>query len=151
MSLMSKNAPTAHDVQAIAEDVSADDVVTFMGESFKLPDRIAYMAFLIFAKASKMGLDTDDEMGMAAMYDMIHGCLNPEDEKRFDNLALDKRASGEEIFDFVAQVMERVSARPTRSPGDSSQQAPSTSRKSKAASRSPAGAEDLARVGDLLR
>jgi hypothetical protein len=148
---MAKNAPTAHDVQALAEDVPASDVVEFMGETFRLPERVGYMAFLIFAKASKTGLDTGDDAGMAAMYDMIHGCLDPADEQRFDNLALEKRASGEEIFDFVAQVMERVSARPTRSPGDSSQQAPSTSRKSRAASHSPDGTEGLTPVGDLLR
>jgi hypothetical protein len=147
---MPKRTPTAHDAQAVAEQVSSDNVVEFMGEKFELPERIAYMAFLIFAKAAKMGLTSDDDAGMSAMYDMIHGCLSPADEERFDNLAMAKRATAEEIFEFVTQVMERVTARPTKQRGDSSRPAPSTSAKSKAASRLPDGTGDLQPIGDLL-
>lgn len=145
-------AATVKDVQAVVEGIATDGFTTkpgmipFMGESFTLPDKIAYMAFLIFAKIAKTGVTDEDMEGMSAMYDMIHGCLAPVDSERFDQVAVDKRASAEEIFEFVAAVMEGAVARPTEPHTGSSQSARKTSKKSKAQSRLP---EDLIPVGGL--
>ena len=137
---------TVKDVQNAVEGVASPGTIGFMGELFELPDKIAYMAFLIFAKIAKTGVNDEDMEGMSAMYDMIHGCLAPADSERFDQVAVDKRASAEEIFEFVAAVMEAAVARPTEPHTGSSQSARKTSKKSKAHSRLP---EDLIPVGDL--
>ena len=138
---------TVKDVQAAVEDVATPGTIPFMGEDFTLPDKIAYMAFLIFAKIAKSGVSDEDMEGMAAMYDMIHGCLAPVDADRFDQVAVDKRASAEEIFEFVAAVMEAATARPTGPRTGSLQSGRKTSKKSKAHLRSPEG--EFVNVGDL--
>jgi len=142
---------TAVDAQAAGEGLNASDKVEFMGEAFTLPDRVSFWSFIVFAKAAKLGIDSGDADGMAAMYDMVHGCLSEDDGERFDRAAIEKRASDEEIFAFVQELMERVSARPTVPRSGSSQQARITSKKSKGKSRSPAGVEDLTTVGELAR
>lgn len=138
---------TVKDVQATVEGVATPGTIPFMGVDFTLPDKIAYMAFLIFAKIAKSGLTDEDMEGMSAMYDMIHGCLAPADSDRFDQVAVDKRASAEEIFEFVAAVMEAATARPTGPHTGSSQSERKTSKKSKAHLRSPEG--EFIKVGDL--
>jgi hypothetical protein len=140
-------AATVKDVQAVVEGVTTPNTIPFMGKSFTLPDKIAYMAFLIFAKIAKSGVNDEDMEGMSAMYDMIHGCLAPADSDRFDQVAVDERASAEEIFEFVAAVMEAAVARPTAPHTGSSQSGRKTSKKSKAHLRSPEG--ELVNVGDL--
>jgi hypothetical protein len=143
------NPVDASDAMA-EEGVSSDDKIEFLGEVFQLPEKVAFWAFVIFGKAAKSGLSTDDDAGLAAMYDMVHGSLREEDGERFDKLALEKRPDAEEIFDFIKEIMERVSSRPTGPPSGSSSRGRKTSMKSKAPLR-PDGAEDLIPVGEALR
>src|ERR1035441_9754996 len=98
-------AATVKDVQAVVEGVTTPNTIPFMGKSFTLPDKIAYMAFLIFAKIAKSGVNDEDMEGMSAMYDMIHGCLAPADSDRFDQVAVDERASAEEILESARWAM----------------------------------------------
>src|SRR4051794_13358253 len=118
------------------------------------------MPMLAFAAASKRGLDTEDMAGMAAMYAMIRDVIHrpkkfddngnrgmdegtgrpafDESEwRRFEELAIDEQADGEQLMEFVSEVMGVISARPPKRRGISSASSPTTSAKSKASSSSP--------------
>lgn len=166
-----------HDQQAMAEGVVLEefDTVEFFGEKFRLAPRVGMMPLLAFGNAAKRGLDSDDFEGMAAMYRMIraviyrpvltddHGqkrvdengrALRDESEwSRFQEVADDELAEGEDIMGFVNKAMEVMSARPTQRPGISSATSPTTSESSKAVSSLPATlsqqAAPLTRVADL--
>ncbi len=94
--------------------------VLFAGEPFRIADRIGLMPLMRFAKVAQSGVDADDMAGLAAMYDLLEQCIAPEDWSRFCDSADRSRADGEELMAVVAEVMEKLSARPTRRPSDSS-------------------------------
>jgi hypothetical protein len=71
--------PSTQSVQGAVEGAPVLDEtnsVEFMGERFRLADRVGLMPLLRFANASKAGLDSDDFEGMAAMYAMIRGVIH---------------------------------------------------------------------------
>jgi hypothetical protein len=170
---------TTQSVQASAEGIVLDgegDFVAFLGEKFRLADRVGIMPLLAFANASKKGLDSDDMEGLAAMYSLIrsvihrpplrdeHGQrvvdengkpLHDESEwARFEQLADDELAEGDDIMVFVNQAMEVMSARPRKPREISSGGSRPTSPKSKEGSSSPVRppeVDGLVPVADLGR
>lgn len=165
-------------VQAASEGVVLEDGdrIEFYGESFRLADRVGTMPMLAFANASKKGLDSDDMEGLAAMYAMIRGVihrpplldennervrdengrlLRDESEwRRFETLAEDECAEGDEIMDFVRRAMEVMAARPSKPRAISSDGSRPTSERSRDDSSSPVtrrGPEGLTSVSELAR
>jgi hypothetical protein len=139
-----------NEVQRDSEGLPPDDgKIEFCGELFSLPERISFMPMLMFAKAAKSGLSTGDMDGLAALYDMIHGCLEPGDGERFDRVALENRASDTQLMDVVTRIMEAVNARPTEPQSGSTSQERNASQKSKG--RLPSGADTLQPIEDFLR
>lgn len=154
---------TTQDVQASAEGVvqgeESYDTVEFFGQKFRLADRIALMPLLAFANAGKRGLDSDDMAGMSAMYSLVrsiihrpplfdeHGerqvdengkVLRDETEwQRFEELAENELAEGEDLMGVVNQAMEIMSARPRKPREISSGSSRPTSERSKDFSSSP--------------
>lgn len=152
---------TAYDAQASAEGVVLDDgdFLEFFGEKFRLADRVGLMPLVKFGNAANKGLDSDDMAGLAAMYSMIravihrpplyddHGArkvdengktLRDEAEwNRFQELAEDECAEGEDIMAFVNKAMEVMSARPRKPRAISSVGSRPTSQSSRADSSSP--------------
>jgi hypothetical protein len=152
---------TTQSVQAAVEGApETGDVIAFMGEKFRIAESVGAMPMLAFAKASKSGLDTEDMAGMAAMYSMIRDVIHrpklydehgnrvvdevtgkpAHDEsewRRFEELATDEQADGEELMTFVSEAMAVISARPPKRRGISSASSPTTSPRSKGSSSSP--------------
>jgi hypothetical protein len=174
------DAATTQDVQAAAEGVvhgeESYDTVEFFGQKFRLAEKVALMPLLAFANAGKRGLDSDDMTGMAALYSVIrsvvhrpplyddHGqrqvdengrTIRDESEwNRFEELAEDEQAEGEELMAVVNQAMEIMAARPRKPREISSGSSRPTSEKSKASSFSPAMPPEVAGltpVADLGR
>lgn len=151
---------TTQTVQAAAEGVVEIDYVEFMGEKFQLAERVSIMPLMAYAIAADAGGDTDDMKGLAAMYRLIrsvihrpplideHGNrvrdsdgkpLRDESEwSRFEQLADDEMAEGEDLMGVVKQAMEIMSARPSRRREVSSASSPQTSPTSKPDSSLPA-------------
>jgi len=164
---------TTQSVQAAAEGVVEGDHVEFMGEKFRLADKVGIMPMLAFANASKKGLDSDDMEGLAAMYSLIRSVIwrpplyengqrvvdddgHPQrDERewdRFARLADDEQAEGEDVMDFVSEAMSVIAARPRKPRGLSSGSSRRTSEKSRDVSSLPAtipGADGLTPVAHL--
>lgn len=169
---------TTQTAQASAEGVVLDDgdYLEFFGEKFRLADRVGIIPMLAFANASKKGLDSDDMEGLAAMYAMIRGVihrpplfnadgtrsrdengkpLRDESEwQRFEALAEDECAEGDDVMSFVNKAMEVMAARPRKPREISSDGSRPTSESSRAGSSLPGtlpGAEGLTPVSRLGR
>lgn len=152
-------APTTQSVQAAVEGVvEGDGKVEFMGEHFKMAEKIGLMPLLKFAHASSKGVDSTDMEGLSALYAMINDCIDqtkPMEEKlnpvsgltemvpigpsewdRFEAHAIEQKAEADDLMSLVQRVIEALAARPTRPPGDSSAGRQTTSANSKASSSS---------------
>ena len=116
---------------------STDDrlTYTFHGETLHLPERVGLMPLLRFAHAAQSGLDTADFEGMAAMYDMLRDCFDNEATvvnradgltvrtagswDRFIDLSTRHKSGEDELLQVVQDVIELLTARPTRRPSSS--------------------------------
>lgn len=130
--------PTTQSVQAAAEGVVVQDgdFVEFLGQKFRLAEKVGLMPMLAFANASKQGLDSDDMEGLAAMYSLIRSVIHrpplldehgqqvvdengkrlrdDSEWNRFVALADDELAEGEDVMGFVNEAMQVMSARPRK-------------------------------------
>ncbi|MFD6565393.1 hypothetical protein [Micromonospora profundi] len=147
-----------HELQAHAEGVEivgGGDKVTFMGDSYRVAEKIGMMPLLRFAVVAKAGAQSDDMEGFAAMYALIRDCIDASDWDRFESDATVKKADQDDLLKVVTDVIEIVTARPTRRPADSSDGPQNTSPNSKVPSispraRVPEGAGELVSITDLL-
>lgn len=176
-------AVTTHDVQAAVEGAPVMDdgeSVEFLGERFRLAETIGLMPLLAFANASKSGMDSDDMDGLAAMYALIRDTVDqtrvqqtdeddkpvfdeagapvwagPSDWMRFERHAIDTKAEGEDLMDFISKAMGVISARPRKRRGSSSDSSPRTLPSSRASSSlpgtPPTQAAELTAVADIGR
>lgn len=168
---------TTQSVQAAVEGAPVlDDTnsIEFMGERFRLADRIGLMAMTAFADASARGLDSEDMKGMAAMYRFIRSVIHRpplvdengqpvRDEQgkrlcdesewqRFQDHADDMGAEGDELIDLVGRAMGVIAARPRQPRELSSTPSLATSPNSRESSSSPAippGRTDLAALSEM--
>lgn len=111
--------------------------VDFGGESFTVAERIGLMPLMRFAKVAQSGVDSGDMAGLAAMYDLLEQCIDPSDWRRFEAAADRARADGDELMAVVAEVMAKITERPTSRLSDSSDGPRVTEPNSEAASSSP--------------
>lgn len=156
--------PTTHDVQAAGEGVTldTDGRVEFMGARFRLAEGIGIMPLMAYANAAKSDLDSDDLDGLAAMYALVRDMVDqtrvqatndgrpvfdddgepvyegPSEWQRFERHAIETKADGEDLRDFIKAGMEQLAARPRKRRGTSSESSPQISERSRAASSSPA-------------
>jgi len=140
---------TAADIQAAVEGVPVGNRIEFMGEHYRIADKVGLMPLMRFAYAARKGTDADDMEGLAAIYDMLRDCLDPADWIRFQDDATAKKADGDQLVAVVSQTIEVLTARPTEPPSDSSPGRSSTSTRSTGSSSSldtPTGT-DLWRAG----
>lgn len=153
----------AHRIQAAAEGVEIvgdGPKVTFLGDKYRIAEKIGQMPLLKFAAAAEQGLDSSDMAGYAAMYALIRDCIDPTDWGRFERDAMDKKADGDDLFKVVTDVIAIIAARPTRRPVDSSAGPPTILDSSKGTSSStvpaarnvPADQDmgELVSISDLL-
>ncbi len=150
---------SVHELQARAEGVEivgGGDKVEFMGDTYRVAERIGMMPLLRFANVAKAGVQSDDMEGFAAMYALIRDCIDASDWDRFEHDATVKKAEQDELLKLVTDVIEVVTARPTRRPADSSAGPQSTSPSLRERSTSPPvvvdppEAEGWASIHDLL-
>lgn len=135
--------PAAAEVQ-VAEGrvVTSARTVEFMGERFRIADKIGLMPLLKFSAHSDMS--TSDPGALSAMYSMLKDCIecghpgcgkcpscragaesdcasfDPGDWKRFEQHAIDTKADADELLDVITRVIELISGRPTEQPSTSS-------------------------------
>lgn len=100
--------------------------VTFNGAEFAVASKIGLMPLMRFAKVAKAGVDSSDEEGMVAMYDLLQQCIADEDWGRFEAHADKTRADDQELLQVIKDVMQVLSERPTTRPSDSSAGPPPT-------------------------
>lgn len=105
--------------------------------TFRIAHSVGLMPLLKFAHAAKVGLDSEDLEGMAALYTMIRDCVHPDDWETFQEYATECKADDEDLMGFVSAAMEIISARPRKRGGSSSATSPNTPVKSRASSSLP--------------
>ena len=94
--------------------------VDFLGESFRVADRVGALPLMRFAKLAKSGLDADEMDGLVAVYDLLGQVIHAEDWARFEEHADREHAGGEELLEFVASALAVVSAHPIGRSSDAS-------------------------------
>jgi hypothetical protein len=158
---------TTQSVQAAVEGApETGDVISFLGEKFRIAENVGAMPGLAFADASKRGLDSGDMAGMAALYRMIRDVIyrpklfdangervideitgkpafDESEWRRFEEHAIDEQADGEDLMEFVGEAMAVISARPPKRRGNSSAPSPITSPRLKESSSSPATRREI--------
>lgn len=175
---------TTQDVQTLSEGVVDDpDRIEFLGERFRLAEAIGLMPLMAFAATSKQGANADDMAGLAAMYQLIRDTVDqtrpptidpatgeqkidaagepewdgPSEWMRFEQHAIDAKADGEDLMDFIGRAMSVVAARPRKPRSGSSPGSRPTPEKLRDDSSSPAirrtipQAEGLVSVMELAR
>ena len=133
----------AQDGAEITGTVAEDSrTVEFMGEKFRIADKVGLMPLLKFASASDMS--TDDPRALSAIYSMLQDCIHPGspacgkcqtcktgseedcsaydpgDWTDFERHAIDTRADAEDLFAVISDTMEILSGRPPGPPSRSS-------------------------------
>lgn len=130
------------EVQAATEGVTLAEKIEFGGQWFRIGSKVGLMPLMKFAHAAKSQVDTSDMDALAAIYEILQDCImaavppcgkcgpctsNPPrmdqcpyadagDWGRFERHAVDTHADAEELLPVVTQVIERLTARPTRRP-----------------------------------
>ncbi len=94
--------------------------VTFLSETFAVPDRMAALPVMRFADAAMRGADTDTFEGQAAMYALLKSCFTEQDWERFEDIATRERATSDDLWAVVQEVFAAAAGRPTGRPSDSS-------------------------------
>ena len=113
------------------------DTFKFYGEEFTVADRVGAMPLLRFAAAAVSGADSAEAEGLSAMHDLLRDCLPADDWRRFQQVAEENKADGDELLAISRTVYQAISGRPTRRPSDSSDGPSSTG----ASSRVPSSTE----------
>jgi hypothetical protein len=149
-----------HELQATLTGAVTARTIEFKGQRFRIADKIGLMPLMRFAHAASQDLDTDDLEGLAAVYTMLRDCIHPGtpacggcgacatdptscpsydpgDWRKFEAWATETKADGEELLPVVGQVIEILTARPTKGPSGSSARPARTSRKSTGTSSAP--------------
>lgn len=103
-----------------APEVDERGKVTFMGAEFAVASKVGLMALMKFAHIAKQGVNSSDQEGLAAMYDLLQQCIADEEWGLFEAHANKTRADDEELLQVIKDVMEILSQRPTSRPSDSS-------------------------------
>ena len=94
--------------------------VDFLGESFRVADRVGALPLMRFAKIAKSGVDANELDGLVAMYDLLGQVIHAEDWARFEDHADDQHADGDQLLELVQEALALVAARPTGRLSDSS-------------------------------
>lgn len=159
------SAPELADEPGVTEGVvtAADEssMVEFLGEKFRVADRVGLMPLLKFASASSM--TTNDPRALAAVYEMLRDCIHPGtpgcgscadckadreadcksydggDWQAFETHATVTKADADDLLDVITKVMVIISGRPTTRPAGSSAGRPATRRGSTANSSGKRG------------
>jgi hypothetical protein len=121
----------------VVEGATVSDRVEMMGRFYRVGEKIGLMPLMRFAHAARKGAEATDMDGLAAIYDMLHDCVHPDDWNRFCDDATELAADGDDLLPVISQTIEILTARPTRRPSDSSGGPSRTSPSSTGSSSSP--------------
>jgi hypothetical protein len=115
--------------------VTSERTIPFMGDRFRLADKIGLMPLLKFSAAAD--LSPTDPRGLSAMYAMLRDCIHQGspgcgtcaackadtpalckdydegDWKRFEQVAIDTKAEADDLMDVITRAMELIAGRPT--------------------------------------
>lgn len=101
--------------------VPAGDEIEYKGETYKISDTVGLWPMMQFARAAETGIDLGDWRALAAMHALLESCIAKEDWGRFqEQMISTKEADLNALLDLATSVIEKLSARPTPQPSESS-------------------------------
>lgn len=105
-------------VQAQAEGVTSSEKIEFMGEQFRLADKVGLLPLLKYSAYA----DSPDLLGPAAgaLYQVLKDTIHPDDWARWEQVAMDRKAGADDLFAVMSKAIEILTARPTTPPPGSS-------------------------------
>lgn len=127
-------------LQAAAEGVQSGETVEFLGEDFRLAEKIGALPLMKMAAYDMDGSIEGMWAASAAMYAMLQDTIHGDDWDRFERHAVKCKADMNDLQVLVRKCLEAITARPTRRPSGSSNGDSPASASSTATSSSAPGA-----------
>lgn len=87
--------------------------VTFKEKDFPIASSVGLMPLMEFAFHANSGMDTADMGALAAIYEMLKDCIDPESWDDFRQHAKVTKAGAEDMMAVVEQTIELLTAKPT--------------------------------------
>lgn len=81
-------------------------------DRFRVDLTVGSMPLLQFAHSAKMGLDAEQMDGLAAIYDLLHDVIHPDDWERFRSTVVKHKLDQADLMGIVTRVWGAVSNRP---------------------------------------
>lgn len=105
-------------VQAKAEGASSAEKLEFMGEQFRLAEKVGVLPLLKYSAYA----DEPNLVGpaAAALYQVLKDTIHPDDWARWEQVAMDRKAGADDLFAVLSKAIEILTARPTTPPSGSS-------------------------------
>jgi hypothetical protein len=97
------------------------------GRQFRIADRVGLMPLIEFAFHANSGMSTSDMSSMAAIYEMLMDCIDPEEWDAFRRYSKEIKADTDDLMEVIQQTTELLTANPTLPQSDFSPQSPPTS------------------------
>lgn len=96
--------------------------ITFLGESYKVSDKIGVWPMMQFARAAEAGLSLGDARGLAAAYSMLQDVIHEDDWGRFQENMINGKVDDLEALmklttDAVAVIQETATRKNGRANG----------------------------------
>ena len=109
-------------IQSAAEGSAvADDEIEFKGQRYKIADTVGIWPMMQFARAAEAGIDLSDWRALGAMHALLETCIAKEDWGRFqEQMISTKEGDLSAMLDCATSIIEKLSARPTQPPSQSS-------------------------------
>lgn len=107
------------------------DTFTFHGKRFALAPKIGSLPLMRYAAAASSGLDSSEMDGLAAMYDLIRGCLVEEPVRAddgeviaegwqaFERVCIENKLQGPDLLGLVGKLVQAATGKASEPPSDS--------------------------------
>lgn len=94
-------------------------------DRFRIDMTVGSMPLLQFAHSAKSGLDSAQMDGLAAVYDLLHDVIHPDDWDKFRARVAEHKLGQTDLMGIVTRVWSAVANRPLDSGSDSESGPPS--------------------------
>lgn len=91
--------------------------ITFMGEKYKVAEKVGVMPLMLFARAAEAGVTMGDPKGLAAFHAQLQDVIHEDDWGRFQEDMITKKVGMEDLMECAQQAVDIVQTQMARKTG----------------------------------